>query len=951
MATAGTEEQLHTSKPVMSPNGRFAAVTIVPLGNETAFLARTRIYDVATKEVRQTFPGYLPTWLDGGSSLQLETMDRRLTIYAIDETSHHATQFQEVASQSIATDNRNRTESDATQSPRLAVSYPLTIRVAHHPSNGCRDVADWQVETIPFEEYVARVVPAETPAWWPLDALAAQAVAARTYAWRQILVGRVDYDVTDWANFQMMCDARYPNSDRAASMTQGQYLVTVNDAQATPILAMYSAENGHPTLTNSNVSYLQSVPDRFAIGRDRWGHGYGLSQWGAYRRALAGQSYRQILGHYYSNIYLRDGLVPTRAVGALLGIDPAYSVATASITLRAMRPPGVTAHYLISTTAGLTEAITLESRGNSTERISWRSNSPLAHGSAITASLWISGEQQDRVRWVVDHQPPPRPSLTQPLTVTAKQFTLTLLVGSEGDQPLLSAGWQWAGTALDHTPNSGAAIADEQSSTGMAWAADPAQHSAGVWYGPYTTALPAGHSYRALFWLRTATPMSVTRTSTPIAYLDVADDEGRLILGMRDLLASDFANSAAYTPIAVDFHLFSAPKGLEFRVNWPGNVALALDQITIWRLPDTVESSATQIVPQATAATASFGWRLTSNAMTQILQQRTTDLAGNLSAMQPYTLTVIDREPPNFGNIEGASAWISSDALTLSTTVSDALSGIDLATSALRVSKGDFVQNPPIKVDRYEASADRATLRALLQDLSDGIYTATFTIEDQAQNMAAKSQPIRIDRSAPVVTITGSNQLGGEWQLDALTLTISGLDQGSGVREVRYTQQKAPAPLGQSSLYTAPIQLDQGGIYTITAWAIDGAGNQSNGQRAQLRLDLLPPTLILSQSMVNSTTARIDWQANDDGSGVATVAFEIQYNEGDWQPIATKAATAYTKEVITVQGGEPIEVTLDPQGQTRVRGRAQDAVGRTSAWVELTLWRATDWIFLPLINR
>jgi hypothetical protein len=35
-----------------------------------------------------------------------------------------------------------------------------------------------------------------------------------------------------------------------------------------------------------------------------WGHGVGLSQWGAHGLALQGASYREILGHYYSGVSL-----------------------------------------------------------------------------------------------------------------------------------------------------------------------------------------------------------------------------------------------------------------------------------------------------------------------------------------------------------------------------------------------------------------------------------------------------------------------------------------------------------------------------------------------------------------------------------------------------------------------------------------------------------------------
>jgi len=42
-----------------------------------------------------------------------------------------------------------------------------------------------------------------------------------------------------------------------------------------------------------------------AIGRG-FGHGVGMSQWGAYAMALQGRSYQQILSHYYRGTELRS---------------------------------------------------------------------------------------------------------------------------------------------------------------------------------------------------------------------------------------------------------------------------------------------------------------------------------------------------------------------------------------------------------------------------------------------------------------------------------------------------------------------------------------------------------------------------------------------------------------------------------------------------------------------
>ncbi|MCB0127004.1 MAG: hypothetical protein KDE58_32310, partial [Caldilineaceae bacterium] len=438
------EDQIHVSNPVVSPDGHYAAVTVVPLGAETAHLARTQLYDLKTGRMQATVPGYTPRWLDGGTALQVETKNRSLALYPISAMLvPSGTVLTPVTDTGVANSTGPLDEPTVAPVDLRMATYPTTIRVAHHPSNGCRAVPDWQVDTIPFEEYVARVVPAETPSWWPVDALAAQAVAARTYAWQKILAGRADYDVTDWANYQMMCDVRHANSDTAVAMTQGQYLTTIDDANRIPIAAMYSAENGHPTLTNPNVSYLQSVPDRFALGRERWGHGYGLSQWGAYRRATAGQTYRQILGHYYTNVYLRDARSPANPVVAFIGNEPPYQVATDSVALRTLRPATLAVHYTISATAGLTDDVAIAPELTEPSALIWRAATPLPDGAHITASLWISDHVQETISWQVDHQPPPVPVMTVPEMITTAVITLAVPVDTE--VPLLRADWQWAG--------------------------------------------------------------------------------------------------------------------------------------------------------------------------------------------------------------------------------------------------------------------------------------------------------------------------------------------------------------------------------------------------------------------------------------------------------------------------------------------------------------------------
>src|ERR687896_1088130 len=50
-----------------------------------------------------------------------------------------------------------------------------------------------------------------------------------------------------------------------------------------------------------------------------WGHGIGMSQYGAYGRALNGKSAEEIVKHYYSGIDLAERDMPPIRVGLLQG--------------------------------------------------------------------------------------------------------------------------------------------------------------------------------------------------------------------------------------------------------------------------------------------------------------------------------------------------------------------------------------------------------------------------------------------------------------------------------------------------------------------------------------------------------------------------------------------------------------------------------------------------------
>ncbi|WP_321492892.1 SpoIID/LytB domain-containing protein [uncultured Desulfobacter sp.] len=112
------------------------------------------------------------------------------------------------------------------------------------------------INVLDIEDYLYSVVPSENPASWPLETLKAQAVAARTYAYYQLLHRKNwAYDLVDYAGDQAYggMAKEHKRSSKAVDETRGMVLTYDNK----PILAMFSANSGGYTADSKAVFDLQ----------------------------------------------------------------------------------------------------------------------------------------------------------------------------------------------------------------------------------------------------------------------------------------------------------------------------------------------------------------------------------------------------------------------------------------------------------------------------------------------------------------------------------------------------------------------------------------------------------------------------------------------------------------------------------------------------------------------
>ena len=156
------------------------------------------------------------------------------------------------------------------------------------------------VVTMDMDEYLKGVVPAEADPEWNMDALEAQAVAARCYAATAHKYPNADVDTT--TRSQVWTSAHDPRTDLAVEATHGVAALY----QGEVIEAYYFSHcNGHTR--NSEDVWGDALPYCRGVScpcgnTTMSGHGVGMCQEGAQVLAKAGWDYRDILKHYYSGV-------------------------------------------------------------------------------------------------------------------------------------------------------------------------------------------------------------------------------------------------------------------------------------------------------------------------------------------------------------------------------------------------------------------------------------------------------------------------------------------------------------------------------------------------------------------------------------------------------------------------------------------------------------------------
>lgn len=232
-----------------------------------------------------------------------------------------------------------------------------------------------------------------------------------------------------------------------------------------------------------------------------------------------------------------------------------------------------------------------------------------------------------------------------------------------------------------------------------------------------------------------------------------------------------------------------------------------------------------------------------------------------------------------------------------------------------------------LTVDGKDYALGTATSHTL--ELADGEHSYSVKATDAAGNVGTAGSSFAMDATAPeavqgVLATTGKTGVSISWAAvaDAATYTLqyatksdfSDAQTVEGITDTAHTLTGLP---GTGTLY-------------VRVSAADAAGNESGWSApAQTGLDITAPDAVQGLvSLAHGTSARLNWAAANDVSGIS--GYRLQYAvNGDF-------SKAYT---IQVNGLETIFYTLQSNTTFQWRVAAVDGVGNIGAWSAVASFR------------
>ncbi len=283
----------------------------------------------------------------------------------------------------------------------------------------------------------------------------------------------------------------------------------------------------------------------------------------------------------------------------------------------------------------------------------------------------------------------------------------------------------------------------------------------------------------------------------------------------------------------------------------------------------------------------SKSWTLVGGDGTKYVYVQYRDNAGNASGSVNDTIYLDTVAPSGSIVINGGATYSNSTAVSLSLSASDGGSGV----YQMRFSNDN---------SSWSTWETYGTSKSWTLISGDGTKTVYVQYHDNAMNVSSSfSDTIILDMTAPSGTIT-INGGAAYTNSTAVSLSLSATDAGSGVSQMRFSNDNATWSSWEAYGTSKSWTLASGdGTKTVYVQYSDNAGNISGSFNDTIFLDTTAPSgsiLINGGATYTSSTAvNLTLSANDSGSGVYQMRFSNDNSSWSaWEAYGTSRSWTLT---------------------------------------------------------
>ena len=304
------------------------------------------------------------------------------------------------------------------------------------------------------------------------------------------------------------------------------------------------------------------------------------------------------------------------------------------------------------------------------------------------------------------------------------------------------------------------------------------------------------------------------------------------------------------------------------------------------------------------------------------LRYKAIDCAGNEQAASQSVAVNLDLTAPGSPVDLQATpvGWSSVPTFTLSwlLPVPPDFSGIDRALYTLDRAPTRPSDGLPL-VPTYNPITRRYEGRLTVP--GEGCHTLYFWLQDRACNSdlgTLVTRSLCFDVTPPTTTLNRDRPPDYDtWYTRAVTVTLTASDgSGSGVHRTYYRVNDGPFQVGNH------LVLDSSGIYTVTYYSTDVAGNQEPARLYEIRVDKTPPSAwAAAPGTSRSPQFVVSWGATDlPANRISRYWVQVRDGSGPWQTWQNE--TAQTSATFSGQRGHVYAF----------RVRARDEAGNESQY-------------------